>query len=209
MSVTEVLSAKAQSISLEIPDRAVSLVTAAQAELAVQAATDPDQCAGYFPAFAPDQHLVHAIELANTIPEITVDDTTLGFNFLRYSARQQPQLHGMHLDTDAATAVTGPAMEQQHGREVWRLLLNLHPLLARDVYIAPDVSTSKLDCEYRDGYLAVVGGLDTGDIQTITLPQRQGATVAGLLFCANQVPHMGSDSRGGHFVAGYGMERLL
>src|SRR5690606_31119097 len=115
------------------------MLDALEAELDTHAQLDDDGCYGYFPGFAADTHLSESVRFSRLVPAITVDELALGFNFLRYSLGPQPALHGLHLDTDAATAVTGPGMSQQQDREVWRLFLNMDRQRTRNVHIAPNV----------------------------------------------------------------------
>jgi hypothetical protein len=196
-------------VIVQFPEHVPKLVDAAETELKSHARIDRDACSGYFPAFATDEHLVDSIAFAREVPQLSVHGFALGFNFLRYSERPQPRLHGLHLDSDAATAVTGPNDHEQQQQEVWRLLLNFHRDRTRSVCVVEGVPVEAIECQYIDGYLAVTGGVSPENIRTVELPPRDGPQTHGVLFCANRVPHMGDDGKAGHFVAGYGLERTV
>lgn len=99
------------------------LVEAAGTELAGRAVTDADRCCGYFPALAGRPGIVDDLAACRTFalarPEIETGGAVMGFNFLRLSLRRQAAVPAYHLDTDAATAVSGnPA--NRRDRLVWR-----------------------------------------------------------------------------------------
>lgn len=130
---------------------------------------------------------------------------TYRFNFLRLSLVRQSADPAFHLDSDAATALTGDVSSLSQ-REVLRLLLNLSSHEERALhYLDVDPRTTKL--VMKGSY---VSAKDPDRPQTrarvAVIPPRVGTTVHGLAFASNQVLHSGLDSEHGHFIAVYGIE---
>lgn len=187
------------------------LVEAAGTELAGRAVTDADRCCGYFPALAGRPGIVDDLAACRTFalarPEIETGGAVMGFNFLRLSLRRQAAVPAYHLDTDAATAVSGnPA--NLRDRLVWRVLLNLSVSHERALsYLDLDPSTTWLALE--SSYISLADKEAGRDRQRcITIPPRRGDTVHGVSFVANRVLHSGVDDEPGHFVAAYGLETM-
>ena len=101
---------------------------AAERELRRRARDDVDKCCGYFPALAGTDGIVSDLPasrmFASEIPQIIHDGCVYHFNFLRVSLVQQGSEPEFHLDSDAATALTGDAETLQQ-RYVLRMVLNL------------------------------------------------------------------------------------
>ena len=198
------------STQFELPEIAPR-IEAVQQELSVRAAQDANRCFGYFPSMKNargiESNLPHSEKLAAIFPEIQLEGKTLAFNFLRLSLIQQTGDSPFHLDSDAATALTGDPTTA-HQRRVWRLLLNLHETEPRRF--------SYLNAAPTSLPLAIEGGYVHCDnqhilpemIETIAVPPREGNRVHGLLFCASQLLHTGQDDEAGHFVASYGCEEI-
>jgi len=182
-------------------------IEAAESQLLMTAQANADGCWGYFPALnghtGIDNSLRNPRRLATNTPTLTLAGLRLNFNFLRLSVKKQEARAPFHLDTDAATAVTGD-VETLGEREVWRLLLNLSSRHLRSVaYLDVDSRTVSLDAVGTTvRYLGSTDGLE----QTVLLEPRTTSEVQGLLFCANAVLHSGRDDENGHFVGGYGCE---
>jgi hypothetical protein len=187
------------------------LTDVATAELMERASADSNECYGYFPAMQKEgiNHDLPACQvLAERHPTREVDGLVLGFNFLRMSLRRQEPLvqqgDGIfHLDSDAATALTGD-LGTITDRQVWRLLLNLHPRHARTLAYV-DVDPTTVPVVQRDNYVyCSPESISAETVRTLVIPQRVGSTASGVLFCSSQVLHSGRDDERGHFVAGYG-----
>jgi hypothetical protein len=86
-------------------------ITAAQDELRLVAMDDLDRCCGYFPALAGlsgiRTELPACRAFAEALTAISHAGMTYGFNFLRLSLVRQSADPAFHLDSDAATALTG------------------------------------------------------------------------------------------------------
>jgi hypothetical protein len=183
-----------------------ALLDLADAELRAKTSTDSDQCYGYFPYMPSiDQDLPQCSEFAVAHPRITIDSLPLGFNFLRMSLKEQQASARFHLDSDAATALTGN-LDTIDQRRVWRLLLNLHPLYTRTLaYI--DADPSNLVIARRDNYVyCAPEAIPEEAIKSLDLIPRLDNQVQGVLFCSSQVLHTGQDDEHGHFVGAYGCE---
>jgi hypothetical protein len=184
-------------------------VDAVERELARHAQTDVHRCWGYFPSLAgrPGIHtdLPASREFARTLATITAAGTNYEFNFVRLSLDGQSQQPAYHLDSDAATALTGdPATLDQ--RQVGRILLNLSSAEERSLYYLDlDVSTIALA---REGSYVRAADLAVGARHAVctAIPARSGATIYGISFMANRVLHSGVDGSCGHFVAAYGYD---
>src|SRR5579884_4360320 len=104
------------------------VITAAEDELRRGAIDDRDRCCGYFPALAGMSGIRTELPacrvFAQALPAISHGGVTYRFNFLRLSLTCQSADPAFHLDSDAATALTGDVGSLGE-REVRRLLLNL------------------------------------------------------------------------------------
>jgi hypothetical protein len=133
--------------------------------------------------------------------------TEYGFNFLRLSLKQQSVDPAYHLDSDAATALSGDITTLTQ-RRVVRLMLNLRSRSDRALHYL-DVDPWCVDLVAEGSY---VRGADPRTLSTRALraviPARRGSYVAGLLFAANLVLHSGVDNTDGHFVAAYGIDAM-
>jgi hypothetical protein len=127
------------------------------------------------------------------------------FNFLRLSLVQQSSEPEFHLDSDAATALTGDAHTVCQ-RRVLRMVLNLSATSHRALHYL-DVDSGSIELIVRGGYVraAPTEWLDE-DVLTAVIPPRHGALVYGLVFVSNRVLHSGVDDASGHFIAAYGIE---
>lgn len=204
--ITETLGAqgRAYSLAFELSDEHAKLLDQAEFELGARAAFDADGCYGYFPSLNPGRGLTHTQRFASAMPRVVTSEGELSLNFLRYSTRPYHPIYGLHLDTDASTAVTGPAPSTCPTIHVVRLLLNAHSEWERRVLLAPDVDYDSLVIDYHDGYAGVAAGVSGEDAITVPIPPRNGTTIAGVCFRANIVPHRGDQAP--NFVIGYGAE---
>jgi hypothetical protein len=183
--------------------------TAVEYELRTGASTDPDSCCGYFPALAGNGGIISDLPachaFAARFPHIWHGAHRYEFNFLRLSLVRQSADASYHLDSDAATALTGDVATIDR-RQVRRLLLNLSAHSDRSLhYLNLDPASVELavdgsyiraaDPEALRGYGLIA-----------TIPRRFGSTVHGLMFASNLVLHSGVDDDHGHFVAAYGIE---
>jgi hypothetical protein len=185
------------------------VLEAARCELVQRAARDTDQCCGYFPALAGRQGILDELpackRFAAAYPEIELNGFTLRFSFMRLSLRRQASAPAYHLDTDAATAVTGdPATLEE--RLVRRALVNFSASQERVVhYLDLDASTTTLTVESSYAHLGDEN-VRQGRERRIAIPRRVGDIVHGVNFVANRVLHSGVDGHTGHFVAAYGRD---
>jgi hypothetical protein len=177
-------------------------------ELRQRAAADANACFGYFPALTGtagiDSRLPACRALSRVMPKLDVGGLTYVFNFVRLSLVRQAAQSPFHLDSDAATALTGDTT-RLHERRVIRLLLNLSATQARRLRYL-DVAPASLSLAVRDGYLHCAEHFPGEWIETAIMAPRKGRRLHGLLFCANQVLHSGRDDAHGHFVAGFGRD---
>jgi hypothetical protein len=130
---------------------------------------------------------------------------TYGVNFLRLSLVCQRPDPASHLDSDAATALTGD-VGSLYERDVLRLLLNLSSQEERvSHYLDVDPRTTDLVAEGP-----YVRAKDPERLRTrarvAVIPPRLGTTVHGLAFASNRVLHSGVDGERGRFIAAYGVE---
>jgi hypothetical protein len=209
VSLEERLRPQAVRLDLEAVE---NLIAAAEDELRIEAIEDRDRCCGYFPALEDLEGIRNALPacraLAKTLPTITHQSVRYRFNFLRLSLIRQSVDPAFHLDSDAATALTGD-METLHEREVLRLLLNLSCREPRVLHY--------LDVDPRSIHLVVNGSYvrvkDPGQLKTracrAVIPPRIPATVHGLVLVSNRVLHSGLDGEHGHFIAAYGVEAAV
>lgn len=187
------------------------LVAAAEVELRLAAMEDRDQCCGHFPALAGMSGIrteLPACRLfAEALPAVAHAGMTYRFSFLRLSLVRQSADPAFHLDSDAATALTGDVGSLQE-RKILRLLLNLSSQEERALHY--------LDVDPRTTHLVAEGSYvcakDPERLVTrarvAVIPPRIGTTVHGLAFVSNQVLHSGLDGEHGHFIAAYGVETV-
>lgn len=185
------------------------VITAVEDELRLGAIEDRDRCCGYFPALAGMSGIRTELPacrvLAEALPAISHAGMTYRFNFLRLSLVRQSADPAFHLDSDAATALTGDVSSLSE-RKVLRLLLNLSSHEERALhYLDVDPWTTELVAE-----ASYVCATDPARLQTrahvAVIPPRVGTTVYGLAFASNRVLHSGLDGEHGHFIAAYGAE---
>jgi hypothetical protein len=184
-------------------------IRAAERELWLRARYDTDNCFGYFPALAGTEGILCDLPacrtLAAAVPQITHDGWLYRFNFLRMSLVQQSCHPEFHLDSDAATALSGD-VETISRRCVWRMVLNLSATNQRALHYL-DIDSASVELIVRGGYVSVSRTEFLGEkVLTAVIPPRRGASVHGLVFPSNRVLHSGIDDECGHFIAAYGME---
>jgi hypothetical protein len=194
-------------LTTELP--ATGYVDAAERELRHHAGNDEHRCWGYFPSLTgrPGIHtdLPACRDFATALPEIVAAGVTYQFNFIRLSLRCQSLQPAYHLDSDAATALTGdPATV--HERLVGRILLNLSATEERHLYYL-DLRAGAATLAREGSY---VRASDPGQVgrhaMRATIPPRSGSLVHGIAFLANHVLHSGVDGPRGHFIAAYGYD---
>lgn len=181
------------------------LLGAAEAELRQHAETDVDKCFGYFPYMKSpgiDNQLPACKAVADSAPTLELSGIDLQFNFLRMSLVEQHASGPYHLDSDAATALTGD-VHTVLKRQVWRLILNLSSKHTRTLgYL--DANPAGL-IKFRENYIyCPKESIPQGAIRDAVIPPRKDGTVHGVLFCSSQVLHTGKDNENGHFVGAYG-----
>jgi hypothetical protein len=187
------------------PSREV--ITAAEDELRLGAIEDRDRCCGYFPALAGMSgirtELPACRAFAEALPAISHAGMTYRFNFLRLSLVRQSAEPAFHLDSDAATALTGDVGSLSE-REVLRLLLNLSVEEERVLhYLDVDPRTTNL---LAKGSYVCAKDTETLQTRVAVIPRRIGTTVHRSAFASNWVLHSGIDGEHGHFIAAYGIE---
>jgi len=192
-------------VSVRLEDYSVD---AAALELKTMAEPDDNKCCGYFPAMHADginMDLPASKAFAETYPEFEVDGMPVGFSFLRMSLKKQEAKASFHLDTDAATALTGePDTVTQ--RRVVRLLLNFSILHHRTLAFL-DVDPTSLPPSFNQNYVyCPPEAVPQDSVRTIAIPPRAGRLVQGVLFYSSRVYHTGQDDEHGHFVGAYGRE---
>lgn len=194
-------------VTVTLPASETSIADA-EAELRIKAETDTNHCYGYFPAMkgtdSINTDLPKSQAFAENVPTLEVEGKRLTFNFIRLSLIQQKSDSPFHLDSDAATALTGDTATISK-RLVWRLLLNLNDKHARTLSYL-DVDTSSMRLTNSDGYIHCEDEQAAETEKSIAIPPRNGQEVHGVLFCASRVLHTGKDDEFGHFVLGYGCE---
>jgi hypothetical protein len=197
-----------RNVTAELPS--VRQVDAAERELRLHAERDRQQCWGYFPVLAGQpgigSDLPACRDFAIVMPYVMTDGECHQFNFIRLSLTCQSQQAAYHLDSDAATALTGDLATLRR-REVGRVLLNLSSTQARALhYLDLDVSTAILSSQ--GSYVRSADeSQEARHAASATIPPRSGRTVHGIVFVANRVLHSGVDGPLGHFVAAYGYDR--
>jgi hypothetical protein len=213
VQITRQLAAIHHPVAVEIhlPGLAESAV-GAEFELVARAALDRDSCCGYFPALEGvlgiDCDLPACRAFAFSLPVINYGGAEFRFNFLRLSLKQQSVDPAYHLDSDAATALSGD-LTTIGQRRVERLLLNLSSRNERTLHYL-DVDARCVDLVADGSYVRVADPRRFADhALTATIPPRHGSHVAGLLFAANVVLHSGVDDTSGHFVGAYGIDESV
>jgi hypothetical protein len=199
---------KPSPLTIELPT--VEHVDAAERELRRHAQADDQSCWGYFPSLIgrPEIHvdLPACRDFASVMPQIIAAGVSYQFNFIRLSLRCQSLQPTYHLDSDAATALTGdPAT--LHERLVGRVLLNLSATEERHLcYLDLHVQAAALTWE---GSYIRASDLKQAARYAMcaTIPPRSGSIVHGITFVANCVLHSGADGPRGHFIAAYGYDR--
>ena len=196
------------AVELDIAPMAAQLAAVEQ-ELSTRAGWDRDRCFGYFPALNGASGIASDLsacrEFAVRLPQLNVGGAPFRFNFLRLSLVQQSARAAYHLDSDAATAITGDVttISQRH---ILRLLLNLSARGERTLHYL-NVDPGSVELIVEDGYIRVA---DPQAFQPHSLvariPPRRGSRVHGLVFASSRLLHSGVDDEHGHFVAAYGAE---
>jgi hypothetical protein len=212
VQITRRLAAIHHPVAVEIRLPGLAESTAdAELELGARAAVDRDRCCGYFPALRG----VHGIDcdlpachaFATSLPTIDYGGTRFRFNFLRLSLKQQSVDPAYHLDSDAATALSGDLTTIRR-RRVERLLLNLSSRNERTLHYL-DVDSCCVELVADGSYVRAADPRGLADrALTANIPPRRGSYVAGLLFAANMVLHSGVDDVSGHFVGAYGVDEI-
>jgi hypothetical protein len=188
---------------------AVQAIKRADHELRRRAAADENRCAGFFPSLSglPDieSDLPSCRALMHLVPEIEHEGRTYGFNFIRLSLVCQASAPTWHIDSDAATALTGGDVPPTD-RLIHRLLLNLSEARARVLHYL-DVDALTIDLVQHGGYIRPAETKSpVGRALSISVPAREGPVVHGISFVSNRILHSGQDDETGHFVAAYGLE---
>jgi hypothetical protein len=197
-------------LTTELPT--IRHVDAAERELRRHAKADDHRCWGYFPSLTgrPGIHvdLPACRDFASAVPEIIAAGVGYRFNFIRLSLRCQSLEPLYHLDSDAATALTGnPAT--LHQRLVGRILLNLSQTEDRHLYYL-DLDVAAAALTRQGSYVRASARTQAARYaMRATIPPRSGSTVYGITFLANRVLHSGVDGPHGHFVAAYGYDRSV
>jgi hypothetical protein len=188
---------------------AIAAIDRAERELRRRAATDDNRCAGFFPTLSGvpgiESNFPSCRDLMRLVPKIEHESRAYLFNFIRLSLVCQASQPAWHIDSDAATALTGGHVSPA-GRLIHRLLLNLSGTRERVVaYLDVDVLTAGL---VRDGGYIQPAKSETalGTARRVSIPVREGAVVHGISFVSNRIFHSGQDDTDGHFVAAYGFE---
>ncbi len=197
------------AVEVDLPPRLAGCVARVEQELRARAAVDQDQCCGYFPALRGvrriNDDLPASRAFASALPQIRHGGADYRFNFLRLSLTQQSADPAYHLDSDAATALSGDVATLDK-RRVTRLLLNFSSQRERAVHYL-NVDPDSVDLVVDGSYIRVADPVRFADYGlTASIPARHHSHVAGLLFVANLVLHSGVDDPDGHFVAAYGIE---
>jgi hypothetical protein len=198
-------------VQLDIPVL-THAAAAVEHELRTRAGSDPDGCCGYFPALRGNVGIVSDLPecqaLAARLPDIRFAGYRYEFNFLRLSLKQQSQAAVYHLDSDAATALTGD-VAVINDRQVRRLLLNLSAHSERSLHYL-DVDPRSVELEVDGSYIRAANPQSLrGHGLVSTIPRRRGSTVHGISFISNMVMHSGVDDEHGHFVVAYGVETAV
>jgi hypothetical protein len=197
-------------VALELPGL-IDSIAAAEIELGTHAAVDQNRCCGYFPSLKGfpgiDSDLPACRAFQDHLPFLEVCGDEYQFSFLRLSLIRQSVDPVFHLDSDAATALSGDVTTLRQ-RRVARLLLNLSSQSERTLNFL-DVDPYCVDLVSDGSYVRVADPLGLAErTRTVVIPARSGSYLGGLLFAANSVLHSGVDDVGGHFVAAYGTDSM-
>jgi hypothetical protein len=195
-------------VALELPGL-IDSIAAVETELGARAAMDPDRCCGYFPTLKGfpgiDSDLPAWRAFRDCVPLLEVCGNKYEFCFIRLSLIRQSVDPVFHLDSDAATALSGDVTTLRQ-RRVVRLLLNFSSQSERALHFL-DVDPYCVDLVSDGSYVRAAGPRGLAErTRTVIIPPRSGSCVGGLLFAANSVLHSGVDDVGGHFVAAYGID---
>ena len=188
---------------------AVAAIDRAEHELRRRAATDENRCAGFFPTLSGvpgiESNYPSCRNLMRLVPKIEHEGRAYRFNFIRLSLISQASQPAWHIDSDAATALTGVDVSPA-SRLIHRLLLNLSGTRERVVaYLDVDVLTAGLVQD--SGYIRPANTeTAAGTALSISIPVREGSVVHGISFVSNRIFHSGQDGADGHFLAAYGCE---
>lgn len=198
------------AVVLDLP-QLIDIIVEVETELGARAVFDQNRCCGYFPALQGirgiDSDLPSYQAFAACLPLIRHGGADYRFNFLRLSLKQQSVDPAYHLDSDAATAVSGDVSTLEH-RRVTRLLLNLSSQRVRMLQYL-DVDPYGVDLVADRSYVRAADPQGLAErARAATIPARRGSHVAGLMFAANLVLHSGVDDAAGHFVAAYGIDAM-
>ena len=192
-----------------LEEPAVAAIDSAERELRGRAATDENRCAGFFPTLSGvpgiDSDFPSCRDLMRLVPKIEHEGRVYRFNFMRLSLVCQACQPAWHIDSDAATALTGVDVSPA-SRLIHRLLLNLSGTRERVMaYLDVDVLTAGL---VQDGGYIRPANTETaaGTALSISIPVREGPVVHGISFVSNRIFHSGQDGADGHFLAAYGCE---
>jgi hypothetical protein len=187
----------------------VAAIKRADRELRCRAAIDQNRCAGFFPSLSGvpdiDCDFPSCRELMHLVPEIEHEGRAYRFNFMRLPLVCQASEPTWHIDSDAATALTGWNVNPAD-RLIHRLLLNLSETRER-VLTYLDVDVLRIDLIQDGGYIRPAKTESPGGkALSISVPAREGPVVHGISFVSNRILHSGRDDEDGHFVAAYGFE---
>ena len=144
------------AVELAVPPMSAE-AEAVELELRTRAGTDRDRCFGYFPGLNGASGIASDLsacrEFARRLPELVVRGAPFQFNFLRLSLVQQSARAAYHLDSDAATAITGDVttISQRH---ILRLLLNLSARSERTLHYL-NVDPGSVELIVEGGYIRV------------------------------------------------------
>lgn len=198
------------AVVFDLPELTES-IPEVETELGARAGLDQNRCCGYFPALRGvrgiDCNLPACRAFRERVPSIEHCGAKYQFNFIRLSLIQQSVDPAFHLDTDAATALSGDVTTLRQ-RRVSRLLLNLSSKSERALHFL-DVNPCRVHLISDGSYVRVADPLEHIERAfTMAIPARRGSCIAGLAFAANVVLHSGVDDDGGHFVAAYGIDAV-
>ena len=198
------------AVVFDLPELTES-IPEVETELGARAGLDQNRCCGYFPALRGvrgiDCNLPACRAFRERVPSIEHCGAKYQFNFIRLSLIQQSVDPAFHLDSDAATALSGDVSTIKR-RRVARLLLNLHSQSGRALHFL-DVDPNCVELTSDGSYVRAADprALIKREM-TAVIPARSGSRISGLLFPANRVLHSGVDDDGGHFVAAYGIDAM-
>jgi hypothetical protein len=149
-------------------------------ELRRHARADGNGCWGYFPSLAgrPGIHadLPACRGFAAVLPEVADGGQNYRFNFIRLSLGSQSMRPAYHLDSDAATALTGDLATLDQ-REVGRILLNLSTEEKRNLHYL-DLDVSALPLAHEGSYVRAADDVTACQYaRRAAIPPRSGAIV--------------------------------